>query len=35
MGEEKPGLTELEAGFTTVLDILSPTTIDTKAGTTS
>ena len=31
MGEEKPDLTELEAGSTTVLDILSPTTIDTKS----
>jgi hypothetical protein len=30
-GEEKPDLTELEAGSTTVLDILSPTTIDTKS----
>ena len=31
MGEEKPDLTELEAGSTTVLDILSPTAIDTKS----
>ena len=31
MGEERPDLTELEAGSTTVLDILSPTTIDTKS----
>ena len=31
MGGEKPDLTELEAGSTTVLDILSPTTIDTKS----
>ena len=31
MGEEKPDLTELEAGSTTILDILSPTTIDTKS----
>ena len=31
MGEEKPNLTELEAGSTTVLDILSPITIDTKS----
>lgn len=31
MGEEKPDLTELESGSTTVLDILSPTTIDTKS----
>ena len=30
-GEEKPDLTELEAGSTTILDILSPTTIDTKS----
>lgn len=30
-GEEKPDLTELEAGFTTILDILSPTTVDTKS----
>ena len=28
-GEEKPDLTELEAGSTTILDILSPTTVDT------
>ena len=31
MGEEKPDLTELEAGSTTILDILSPTAIDTKS----
>ena len=31
MGEEKPDLTELEVGSTTILDILSPTTIDTKS----
>ena len=31
MGGEKPDLTELETGSTTVLDILSPTTIDTKS----
>ena len=31
MGEEKPDLTELEAGSTTILDILSPTTIDTNS----
>ena len=30
-GEEKPDLRELEAGSTTILDILSPTTIDTKS----
>ena len=30
-GEEKPNLTELEAGSTTILDILSPTTVDTKS----
>jgi hypothetical protein len=30
-GEEKPDLTELEAGSTTILDILSPTTVDTKS----
>ena len=30
-GEEKPDLRELEAGSTTVLDILSPTAIDTKS----
>ncbi len=30
MGEEKPDLTELESGSTTILDILSPTTVDTK-----
>lgn len=34
-GEEKPDLSELEAGSTTILDILSPTTVDTKAVTTS
>ena len=34
MGEEKPDLTELEAGSTTVLDILSPTPLTPKAGTT-
>lgn len=28
-GEEKPDLSELEAGSTTILDILSPTTVDT------
>ena len=27
-GEEKPDLSELEAGSTTILDILSPTTVD-------
>ena len=31
MGEEKPDLTELESGSTTILDILSPTTVDTKS----
>ena len=31
VGEEKPDLTELEAGSTTILDILSPTTVDTKS----
>lgn len=31
-GEEKPDLTELEAGSTTILDILSPTTVDTKSS---
>ena len=30
-GEEKPDLTELEAGSTTILDILSPTAIDTTS----
>lgn len=30
-GEEKLDLTELEAGSTTILDILSPTTVDTKS----
>lgn len=30
-GEEKPDLSELEAGSTTILDILSPTTVDTKS----
>ena len=30
-GEEKPDLTELESGSTTILDILSPTAIDTKS----
>ncbi len=30
-GEEKPDLTELESGSTTILDILSPATIDTKS----
>ena len=30
-GEEKPDLTELEAGSTTILDILSPTTVNTKS----
>ncbi len=30
-GEEKPDLTELESGSTTILDILSPTTVDTKS----
>ena len=30
-GEEKPDLSELEAGATTVLDILSPTVVDTKS----
>lgn len=29
-GEERPDLSELEAGSTTILDILSPTAIDTK-----
>lgn len=31
LGEEKPDLAELEAGSTTVLDILSPTVIDTHS----
>lgn len=31
LGEEKPDLTELEAGSTTILDILAPTTVDTKS----
>lgn len=30
-GEEKPDLSELAAGATTILDILSPTTVDTKS----
>ena len=30
-GEERPDLSELEAGSTTILDILSPTAIDTKS----
>lgn len=30
-GSERPDLSELEAGSTTILDILSPTTIDTKS----
>ena len=30
-GEEKPDLAELEAGSTTILDILAPTTVDTKS----
>ena len=30
-GEEKPDLSELEAGSTTILDILSPTAVDTKS----
>lgn len=30
-GEEKPDFTELEAGSTTILDILSPTVVDTKS----
>lgn len=30
-GAEKPDLTELEAGSTTILDILSPTAVDTKS----
>ena len=29
-GEERPDLTELEAGSTTILDILAPTTVDRK-----
>ena len=31
LGEEKPDLSELESGSTTILDILSPATIDTKS----
>ena len=31
MGEEKPDLTELESGSTTILDILYPTAVDTKS----
>ena len=30
-GEPKPDLSELESGSTTVLDILSPTSVDTKS----
>lgn len=30
-GEERPDLLELEAGSTTILDILSPTTVNTKS----
>ena len=30
-GEPKPDLSELESGSTTILDILSPTTVDTKS----
>ena len=30
-GEERPDLAELEAGSTTILDILSPTVVDTKS----
>ena len=30
-GEEKPDLSEMEAGSTTILDILSPTAVDTKS----
>ena len=30
-GEERPDLTELEAGSTTILDILAPTNVDTKS----
>ena len=30
-GEEKPDLSELETGSTTILDILSPTAVDTKS----
>lgn len=30
-GDEKPDLSELEAGATTILDILSPTMVDTKS----
>ena len=31
LGEEKPDLSEIEAGSTTILDILSPTAVDTKS----
>ena len=30
-GEEKPDITELEAGSTTILDILAPAAVDTKS----
>ncbi|MEG2679941.1 MAG: hypothetical protein RR949_08350, partial [Oscillospiraceae bacterium] len=30
-GEPKPDMTDIEAGSTTILDILSPTTVDTKS----
>ncbi len=30
-GEEKPDLSELESGSTTILDILAPTAVDTKS----
>ncbi len=30
-GEDKPDLSELESGATTILDILAPTTVDTKS----
>ena len=30
-GEERPDLMELEAGSTTILDILSPTTVNTRS----
>ena len=30
-GEEKPDLTELEAGSTSILDILAPAAVDTKS----
>lgn len=30
-GEDTPDLSELEAGSTTILDILSPTSVDTKS----